>query len=118
MPKVLTQWGKFWAIQGNVDPHALFLDSHELEALLRRFFQSILDLPAQARRGWVCGLGHGVLPKTPEENVRLFLRLQKEYFGEGSTAQGSQDLGDGQMNQDHAMSSLMTPRGVVGLGRK
>ena len=37
-------------------------------------------LPASARRGWICGLGHGVLQKTPESNVLLFLRLQREYF--------------------------------------
>ena len=86
MPEVLTKWGQHWAIQGNVDPHALFLDPRELEPLLRGFFQSVLDLPPHARQGWVCGLGHGVLPKTPEQSVRLFLKLQKEYFGAFSGA--------------------------------
>jgi hypothetical protein len=28
----------------------------------------------------VCGLGHGVLQSTPEENVRLALRVQREMF--------------------------------------
>ena len=81
MPEVLTKWGQYWAIQGNVDPRALFLEPKELETLLRGFFQSVLDLPAQARQGWICGLGHGVLPQTPEQSVRLFLKLQREYFG-------------------------------------
>jgi uroporphyrinogen decarboxylase len=33
------------------------------------------------RRGWVCGLGHGILQKTPEDNVRRFVALQREIFG-------------------------------------
>ena len=37
-------------------------------------------LPAAARAAWVCGLGHGVLPGTPEENVRLVLDVQREMF--------------------------------------
>jgi len=37
-------------------------------------------LPAAVRAAWVCGLGHGVLQKTPVSNVRLVLRLQKEMF--------------------------------------
>jgi uroporphyrinogen decarboxylase len=38
-------------------------------------------LPAQQRRGWICGLGHGVLQKTPETHVRRFVSLQREIFG-------------------------------------
>ncbi len=77
---VLREWGNEFAIQGNIDSHWLFLDSEELERRLRQVFERVLALPASSRRGWVCGLGHGVLPKTPEANVRLFLRLQKELF--------------------------------------
>jgi len=80
---VLSTWGREWAIQGNIDPHWLFLDSGELESRLRKVFNSVKSLPAECRKGWICGLGHGVLPKTPVENVRLFLKLQKEIFGGG-----------------------------------
>ena len=79
--QVLKEWGGRWAIQGNVDPDWLHLEPVELERRLREFFARVASLPAQARRGWVCGLGHGVLQKTPESNVRLFLRLQREIFG-------------------------------------
>ncbi len=41
----------------------------------------IRALPAALRRGWVCGLGHGVLQRTPEANVRRFVTLQREIFG-------------------------------------
>lgn len=81
--EVLREHGSQWAIQGNVDPHWLFLDSAELEKRLREVFARVQALPATTRRGWICGLGHGVLPKTPESNVRLFLKLQHEIFGGG-----------------------------------
>lgn len=77
---VLTQWGDRYAIQGNIDPMWLFLEPSELEAKLRHVFGKVKALPASARKGWICGLGHGVLPKTPESNVRLFLKLQREIF--------------------------------------
>jgi uroporphyrinogen decarboxylase len=77
---VLTRWSDRWAIQGNVDPQWLFLPPDELEKRLRQVFEKVRGLPAKARSGWVCGLGHGVLPKTPEGNVRLFLRIQREMF--------------------------------------
>jgi uroporphyrinogen decarboxylase len=77
---VLRDWSADFAIQGNIDPHWLFLEPVELERRLREVFARVLALPKELRRGWICGLGHGVLPKTPESNVRLFLRLQKELF--------------------------------------
>ncbi|OFZ18704.1 MAG: hypothetical protein A2X94_14205 [Bdellovibrionales bacterium GWB1_55_8] len=81
LAKTLTRYSDRWAIQGNVDPEWLFLESGELEKRLRDVFSRVLALPASARRGWICGLGHGVLQKTPERNVRLFLKLQREIFG-------------------------------------
>jgi len=81
MAEVLTKYGDRWCIQGNVDPEWLLqLPADELERRLRAFFTKMQALPASARRGWICGLGHGVLQKTPESNVLLFLRLQREYF--------------------------------------
>lgn len=77
---VLSDWSADWAIQGNIDPNWLFLPSDELERRLRAVFESVKSLPAEKRRGWICGLGHGVLPKTPEANVRLFVQLQRELF--------------------------------------
>ncbi len=81
LPEVLKNWSDRFAIQGNVDPEWLFLPAEELEARLFKVFESVRELPAKLRRGWICGLGHGVLPKTPESNVRLFLRMEREIFG-------------------------------------
>jgi uroporphyrinogen decarboxylase len=79
--EVLANYGDRWAIQGNVDPEWLHLPTDELERRLREVFGRVRALPAARRRGWVCGLGHGILQKTPEANVRRFVSLQREIFG-------------------------------------
>jgi uroporphyrinogen decarboxylase len=81
LPQTLTYFGKDYAIQGNVDPEWMLLPAGELEGRLRAHFARVKELAPEHRRGWVCGLGHGVLQHTPEENVRLFTRVQREVFG-------------------------------------
>jgi uroporphyrinogen decarboxylase len=78
--EVLKRYGERWSIQGNINPDWLFLEPSELEHKLREVFNRVRELPAKYRRAWVCGLGHGVLPKTPESNVKLFIELQREIF--------------------------------------
>jgi len=79
--EVLQGYADRWAIQGNVDPEWLHLPLSELERRLRQYFERVRALPAQQRAGWICGLGHGVLQRTPEINVRRFVTLQREIFG-------------------------------------
>ncbi|MBY0469965.1 uroporphyrinogen decarboxylase [bacterium] len=79
--QVLERWSDRFVIQGNVDPDWMLLPKMELEPKLRHVFQSVHKLPQKFRRGWICGLGHGVLQTTPEENVRLFVQLEREIFG-------------------------------------
>lgn len=62
-------------IQGNFDPALLLL---ERAALKQRLLDYLQPLATHRRAGWVCGLGHGVLPATPEENVRLFVNTVRE----------------------------------------
>ena len=63
-------------VQGNFD-QSLLLNSTTDE--LKRHLESFLNpLLKPDRTGWICGLGHGVLPKTPEENVRLFVDTVRE----------------------------------------
>ena len=76
----LTEQTPHWAVQGNIDPQWLHLPAAELEARVRGVFEHVRALPAAVRAAWVCGLGHGVLQHTPEDNVRLVLRLQREMF--------------------------------------
>jgi uroporphyrinogen decarboxylase len=70
-----------WCLQGNIDPEWLHLPSVDLEVRVRKVFASVAQLPPAIRAAWVCGLGHGVLQHTPEENVRLVLKIQREMFG-------------------------------------
>jgi uroporphyrinogen decarboxylase len=81
LAEVLTRYGDRWAIQGNVDPQWLHLPGDELESRLREYFSRLKALPPERRRGWICGLGHGILQRTPEANVRRFVALQREIFG-------------------------------------
>ena len=69
-----------WCLQGNLDPEWLHLPAGDLEARVRSVFSKVLTLPATTRAAWVCGLGHGVLQHTPEDNVRLVLKVQREMF--------------------------------------
>jgi uroporphyrinogen decarboxylase len=63
-------------VQGNFN-QSLLRDSRpdELKQHLKTFLDPLLK---HDRGGWICGLGHGVLPKTPEENVRLFVNTVRE----------------------------------------
>ena len=79
--EVLRSQGDSCSVQGNIDPQWLLLPAAPLERRLREYFTRLLEQPAALRAGWVCGLGHGVLQTTPEANVRLTLRVQREIFG-------------------------------------
>lgn len=62
-------------VQGNFDQNLLLASRDEFKRRLEQFLEPLLK---QERTGWICGLGHGVLPKTPEENVRLFVNTVRE----------------------------------------
>ncbi len=68
-------------VQGNFDQGMLFLSHQEFKVELDRYLTQYAKLSEDERAGWVCGLGHGVLPKTPEENVRFFVQRVREFFG-------------------------------------
>lgn len=62
------------AVQGNLDPAALFAPRNELERRVRR----ILDQAAN-RPGHIFNLGHGILPETPVENVKAVVEMVHEF---------------------------------------
>ncbi len=67
-------------LQGNFDQALLFCSPAEFELRLDQYLQKISLLTPEQRRFWVCGLGHGVLPETPEANVRRFVQKIREVF--------------------------------------
>jgi uroporphyrinogen decarboxylase len=64
-------------VQGNFDQTLLFLDEKNFELRAREYLNRLKEAN---RDGWVAGLGHGVLPNTPEKNVRRFVGLVREIF--------------------------------------
>lgn len=67
-------------LQGNFDQSLLFCSPSEFQSRLDDYLKPFQLLSREQRRNWVCGLGHGVLPATPEENVRQFVRHIREVF--------------------------------------
>jgi len=61
-------------IQGNLDPAWLHLPSDILQKKANHYYQDLRERGLDFKR-WIAGLGHGVLIQTPEENVRLLVKL-------------------------------------------
>jgi len=67
-------------VQGNFDQALLFADADNFKKHLDLYVSCMKDLTPEQRSSWVSGLGHGVLPKTPESNVRLFIeKIRREF---------------------------------------
>lgn len=64
--------GSRFALQGNLDSTALFCPPEVLKPMV----QSLLR--EGGNQGYIFNLGHGILPPTPVENVRLLVNLVKE----------------------------------------
>lgn len=62
-------------VQGNFDQALLFCEESNFEARLNEHLKPFKDMDPSTRAGWVCGLGHGVLPATPVKNVRKFIEI-------------------------------------------
>ena len=67
-------------IQGNFDEKVMTQPQNIMEKKLEKFIEEISSFSAEQRVGWVCGLGHGVLKTTPEDNIRLFVKKIRESF--------------------------------------
>ena len=80
IPELLKSADKKGFVQGNFDQSLLFLPTAEFEKAVSEYLKPFLDLDQASRAGWVSGLGHGVLPKTPEANVRRFVELIRKAF--------------------------------------
>jgi uroporphyrinogen decarboxylase len=62
------------AVQGNLDPIALFAPLDVLERRVRQVMDS-----AASRPGHIFNLGHGIVPGTPVENVQAVVRMVRAY---------------------------------------
>ena len=62
------------AIQGNLDPIALFAPLPELRTKVNDLLQRTGNRP-----GHIFNLGHGILPETPVENVKAVVQMVREF---------------------------------------
>jgi len=76
---LLKTFGRNYYIQGNFDPCWLHLPWEVLEKNLEGLFHQVQDKNAPLNK-WICGLGHGVLPQTPQENVKRAVQLIQQTF--------------------------------------
>ncbi len=80
MADLLTDESRSGIVQGNFDQTLLFSETEVFKKYLTSYLEPLLELTPSQRKGWVCGVGHGILPKTPESNVRLFIDTVREKF--------------------------------------
>lgn len=62
------------AVQGNLDPTLLFAEHDLLEKRTKALLDSV-----KGQAGYIFNLGHGILPKTPVENVKRVVDLVKNH---------------------------------------
>lgn len=67
-------------LQGNFDQSLLFLEKEEFIKTVHNYFHPIKALSMEERIGWIGGLGHGVLPETPEENIKRLVDMIRDEF--------------------------------------
>jgi uroporphyrinogen decarboxylase len=65
-------------VQGNFDQEAMALPEPAFREALERWLAPLRSITPSARRGWVCGVGHGLTPRAREENVRAFVKTIRE----------------------------------------
>ncbi|MEJ2637916.1 MAG: uroporphyrinogen decarboxylase, partial [Calditrichia bacterium] len=65
--------GHRFALQGNLDPTALFSSPGVIRSEVKKILQKFGN-----GSGHIFNLGHGILPKTPVDNARAFIKSVKE----------------------------------------
>lgn len=80
LPNILADESFKGFVQGNFDQTLLFGDTQDLKNHFNQYILDFKKLPFESRSRWICGLGHGVLPKTPERHVKLFVEWVRKEF--------------------------------------
>ncbi len=62
-----------FVLQGNMDPALLFADKNSIAKAIDRILEETKSI-----KGHIFNLGHGILPKTPVENVKFLIEYVKE----------------------------------------
>ena len=67
-------------IQGNFSEKVISQDFFKFDKALSLFLENIASLPIEKRKGWICGLGHGVVKTTPQTNIKHFVDKARNYL--------------------------------------
>jgi uroporphyrinogen decarboxylase len=62
------------AVQGNLDPHILYADQPVIKREILRLFERM-----RGQNGFICNLGHGIMPDIPFDNVKYAIEVIKEF---------------------------------------
>ncbi len=76
----LLKTSKSGFVQGNLDQNLFLLEPSEFRPVCVQWVERMKRLSVDERAGWVCGVGHGLLPQTYEDNVRFFVQHVREEF--------------------------------------
>lgn len=79
LPLAINELSKDYYVQGNFDPCWLHLPWELCKQNLEDFYSAIVDANCDQSK-WICGLGHGVLQHTPQENVKNAVAYIHENF--------------------------------------
>lgn len=79
LTSALKELSNDYMIQGNFDPSYLHYDWPLVEQKLAQFYKPLKESNVDLSR-WICGLGHGVLQQTPEDNVRKTVKYIHDNF--------------------------------------
>ena len=74
------KYEKSFFVQGNFSPNSMRKEHSEYLSDYQEFVIQMQQLSKNDRKGWLCSLSHGVLPKTPENNVLHFVREIRNTF--------------------------------------
>ena len=69
------------ALQGNLDPGALYGGRDAIERETKRVCESFGCVGGNGPKGWIANLGHGITPGVNPEDMRLFLESVHKYSG-------------------------------------
>ncbi len=79
LSQIIAQKSHKGFFQGNFDQALLHSSASEFRDHLKIYLQEFSKFNNEDLKGWVSGLGHGVLPKTPESNVHLFIEEVRKW---------------------------------------
>ena len=78
LQEVRDSFGSSIGLQGNLDPTILLTN----ETIVREKTKSMIKSVKNWQTGYICNLGHGVLPSTPPDNVQAMIETVFEFANE------------------------------------